>query len=906
MKRNYVITFLFCILLGFFCIFGEKTALADEETRFVWEGSKDGTVCITEIIGIETLTELEIPETIDGKWVTGLKFNVLVNAGKLRKIYFPSRMNNISNQMFWNCTTLEDIHVAEGNENYVSIDGMLFMKLRDGLRLECVPVKKLGSYFEIPQEATYIARRAINHCYTLKTVVLHENIKKQSAVLSSDGTDYIYEAVNYFATCYNLKEIIVDEKNTDFTSENGVLYTKDKKILVAFPAAFESSEYSVPDGVEKIGWEAFYHCRDLVCVTTPSSLREIGRQAFSGCLALKEIVLKEGLKRIEGLAFEECRGLAKATLPASVETLGADVFLYCDLLNEKQEETPETLFVREERADGTVYITRVMGIETLEKLVIPEEIAGKKVTGMDIQLLYEAERLKELWLPSGIEELYGEMFINCNALEAIHVPEKSTYFESQSGVLYRKVANRLELIKVPAAKKIVSFVMPQRVQYSDEFAFYGCEYPETVTINAGYMPLDFYKVLADDIRYSYDVFAMFLNCPNLKYIDVEKENPEFVSVNGILYTRDGKTLVQCPQAYEKTEIVVPDGVEKIAYAAFEGCRGITSVVLPDTVKKISAYAFSGCISLENVVMREGLQELEPDAFSSCRMLSGIVLPTTLERVGVQCFTNCESLTIVNEEEHRKDLLQAIREGTAWSMPEESVWTEPSEKLLDKVTGLETESGIFRYRITTEEELILTGLTESARKDKKNRNLVIPPVLDGYPVLGIAEGAFAYVPLTSVQLPEGITEIGKAAFYGCNLTGEVYLPASVRYLGERVFGANYALKAILVSPENVIYTSKDGVLFSKDGTVLLQMPAGKDVTNYGLSQEVRIIGEYAFGNHGTLTAMTMPHTVKEIRSKAFWNMISLREFVIRNDEAFVAPDALLYCPLLGNGESTPNK
>jgi len=540
MKRRFVIGFLFCLLLGFFCMSVKKPAFAEEtDSMFVWEENKDGTVCITEIIGIETMTELTIPEMIDGKWVTGLKFNSLFHAANLRNIYLPSHIRSIYDQMFYYCVSLEDIYVSEKNENHVAINGMLFTKLPDGLCLEYVPVKKIGSYFEIPQEAVYVSLQAISNCYSLETVVLHENIKTQGHLLSTDGVDYVYEFANYFASCYNLKEIIVDKRNPDFTSEDGILYTKDKKILVAYPMAYESKEYRVPDGVEKIGWEAFYSCVGLERVTLPTSLREIGYQAFA---------------------------------------------------------------------------------------------------------------------------------------------------------------------------------------------------------------------------------------------------------------------------------------------------------------------------------------------------------------------NCKNLIITNEKEHSEELLQAIRKGTAWEATLEEPMQEPQKVLLLKELAQMGEAGIFTYGVTAEEEVVITGLTETAEKDKRNRKLVIPEYLDGKPVVGISDGAFAFMPVTSVEFPEGLSEIGTGAFYGCNLVKEVHIPSTVTYLGARAFAANYLLQTISVEKENPVYTSQNGALFDKDVRVLVQIPAAYPAELYSIPDTVSVIEEYAFGNNRNILLLDIPGSVVKIREKAFWNMKELRELRIPS-EIDLTSDVYAHCPKL---------
>lgn len=170
-------------------------------------------------------------------------------------------------------------------------------------------------------------------------------------------------------------------------------------------------------------------------------------------------------------------------------------------------------------------------------------------------------------------------------------------------------------------------------------------------------------------------------------IDVAPENPYFTSIDGILYTKDIKTLVCVPANYPAEEFVVPDTVEVIEKQAFSGNGNITSVVLPKTLKQIGEFAFWDCSALrtispiyaENIgdsaFSGSGLEQVEIHsntigkyAFTSCpklktvslygveaigdgafqmHKLDKLVLPETLKTIGNNAFSYCdwESVTI---------------------------------------------------------------------------------------------------------------------------------------------------------------------------------------------------------------------------------------------------------------------
>jgi len=118
---------------------------------------------------------------------------------------------------------------------------------------------------------------------------------------------------------------------------------------------------------------------------------------------------------------------------------------------------------------------------------------------------------------------------------------------------------------------------------------------------------------------------------------VEDGNKSFKSVNGVLFSADGKKLIMCPNNYNSGLYIIPEGVEEIASWAFEGCHSIDSVILPDGVKKIGSYAFYRCSSLGNVSVPESVISIGEGAFMGCNNLSEIYLGDNIESIGDYAF-----------------------------------------------------------------------------------------------------------------------------------------------------------------------------------------------------------------------------------------------------------------------------
>lgn len=101
----------------------------------------------------------------------------------------------------------------------------------------------------------------------------------------------------------------------------------------------------------------------------------------------------------------------------------------------------------------------------------------------------------------------------------------------------------------------------------------------------------------------------FYQCYNLAAFEVAEDNPEFCSIDGVLFTKDRKTLVAFPNAHSK-DYIVPQGVETIGHFAFKTCRNIEFLRLSDTVREIGINALYGCNSLKTVYLPDNFRTLQ--------------------------------------------------------------------------------------------------------------------------------------------------------------------------------------------------------------------------------------------------------------------------------------------------------
>lgn len=216
------------------------------------------------------------------------------SAFKENAVNIPASLAVIEDGAFANMFVTA-FNVDEANPSYTSVDGVLYNK--DVTTLINYPADKQDAKYEIPETVTSILEEAIEVTNTLESIVI-------PASVTSIGEGSIFWN-------YGLKSIDVDEANSNFKSVDGVLFSKDGKKLLSYPLASDRTEYTVPEGTERI-------CN----------------YAMSRADNLTEVHVGEGVREIGGVGFYFCQNLSKLGLPVSLESIEDEAFMFCDALTE--------------------------------------------------------------------------------------------------------------------------------------------------------------------------------------------------------------------------------------------------------------------------------------------------------------------------------------------------------------------------------------------------------------------------------------------------------------------------------------------------------------------------------------------------------------------------------------------
>ncbi len=143
------------------------------------------------------------------------------------------------------------------------------------------------------------------------------------------------------------------------------------------------------------------------------------------------------------------------------------------------------------------------------------------------------------------------------------------------------------------------------------------------------------------IRLGRNVSKVNNNC--VECFEVDPSNPFFSSVNGVLYSKNGKTLVAYPSLLNETEYIIPDSVTAINSGAFFHSN-LEKVIFNKNIRKIGKEAFSGMLNLISVDWPENTHVIQDGTFFSCRSLSEINIPKGVIKIGEKAFASCKSLT----------------------------------------------------------------------------------------------------------------------------------------------------------------------------------------------------------------------------------------------------------------------
>ena len=343
-----------------------------------------------------------------------------------------------------------------------------------------------------------------------------------------DTVEYIN--FNVFCGCSALKSIEVDANNSEYSSENGVLFNKNKDTIVAYPMGKEDTSYVVPDGVLEIGMSAFHSCSKLTNVKLPDGVEIIDDFAFAFCYGLESIIVPDSVRYLGDAAFLFCIKLESVTLGNGIAYIGNTVFSYSAFYNNEINWENDGLYIGKYLLNVSKNVGEVFWVKGGTEVIADCAFSS-------------CEKLVSVMLPETITSIGETLFYECPLIENIVVNGNGGVYSSEYGVLYK--GNSLAVypqgkadakFNIPAGtdsicdyaflgnQNLKNVILPDSVKAIGNGAFSGCSALTSVTIGENVKSIGIYA---------------FFNCLSLKSIKLSDTTTEIGdSAFGYYYEKD--------------------------------------------------------------------------------------------------------------------------------------------------------------------------------------------------------------------------------------------------------------------------------------------------------------------------------------------------------------------------------
>jgi len=459
-------------------------------------------------------------------------------------------------------------------------------------------------------------------------------------------------------------------------------------------------------------------------------------------------------------------------------------------------------------------------------------------------------------------------------------------------------------------------------------AFEGCSSLTSVTIP------DSVTTIGDET---------FLGCSTLTAITVDALNPNYSSVDGVLFDKGQTTLIECP-GHKAGGYTIPGSVTSLEAGAFSGCSSLTSVTMPNSVSAIPDSTFQGCYSLTSVAIGSSVSTIGDCAFESCSNLTSVTMPSGISSIGDSAFSCCTSLMAVYSEGNAPSLGSDVFSwpgfdplppgsdpATIYYLPGTAGWGPTFGGLPTALWNPGTfgalqvsispagavsagaqwqmDGGAWQNSGTIVSNLSVGGYTVafstvsgwttptsqtvpvSANQTTKATGTYVPVVsaLDyttnnGTITITGYNGSFGAVAIPSAINGLPVTSIGTKAFQSCYGLTSITIPDSVTSIGANTFQSCSNLTSLSI-PDSVTSIGDDAF----DGcTSLINITIGNGVTN---------IGSEAFDGCTSLTNITIGAKVASIGLKTFSGCTSLTGVTIGTNVTSIGVAAFYLCSSL---------
>ena len=655
----------------------------------------------------------------------------------------------------------------------------------------------------------------------------------------------------------------------DFTVENGILteYTGDDEDVV-IPSEVGG------ETVTEIGQTAFWERNNMKSVTIPATVTKINMYAFSYCEILESVTFEGKVDEIEGEAFSDC---------------GDVITFYC----QEQYESYYTAL-----CDGFYSITSG-GYEVEGTLPNSGTVDPTPEPEPDP----EPEKSEFEFVESG--DAYAVSVYKGDG-GAVVIPDS---YEGKPVVAIADHAFDAMLsndgANVTGILNITSITIPDSVTSIGESAFAKCLKMESIQLGSGVKSIGESAFQYCDSLKKIEIPASVSDIGerafrgsqqgSLEEIVVDDKNETYKSVDGVLFSKDGKKLIAYPVKRNAEEYVIPDGVEEIEKAAFraDARNGndpsgmpLKKVTFSSSLKKIGKnafeqtnlesitiypgidvgdYAYAGCVNLKTVHVAEGVTELKQATFYGLDNCETVILPSTLKKIGYRAFDRCgiteielpEGLEEIGEEAFENSEIKELKiPASVKKIDARAFYSMDKLTKVEFADGAKLESvGAYAFNhCTALEKVVLPDSVKTLESGAFSYCYQLSDLTLSKNLTTLGDGVFSGSGIGSIELPDSIEEMGSCVFRDCyfgtdderSLTS-VKMPANLKTLGTCTFEGCAALTSVEF-PENIKLTTVPAdTFFNCHALTYIYLPEAIATTEGCAFGSMKLVDESAANN-----------------------------------------------------------
>lgn len=789
---------------------------------------KDVTFTITEVGGEADgwtgVTAVTIPET-----VTTL-VNYCCRGAQLEELYIPKSVVSIhTGEVLWT-TQIKKFVVDPDNPVFMAYDDCLYRKTTsDG-------ITNVPSLLSVPKnkELTDGVLNVMEGCKKLESYCCVGNSYIKTAKIPASVTE-IWTNIGENA---NMEAFVVDEGNTAFASQDGVLFNKAMTELVKYPFRKSGTSYTVPETVETVESRGIYSLN--LTTLNLNKVEKLESEAITNCPRLKEITIPQTLTSIEG-GVSDCPAIEKYNVEEGHEFYyGDDGVVYTA--------DKKTLLLYPAAREGDTY-------------EIPSDYG---VTTIGENAFYTAQKLNKLIIPNTVETLGKRAFYRSKISEFVFEEESNLKLIDDQCFTYCTITvislpNSVETIgnNAFARTALNSITIPVNTK--------------TIGTNAFDALITLKSVVVPDGSQLEKMSAMaFQECPNLETFTFEG-SCTLETISNTCFKGDTKLQ----------SFAVPASVTTIGANAFKDCANLKEVTFAEdaVINNINTAAFADC-GIESLSLPESVKTIQNEAFRNCTALTEVNLGKGASTISPTSFLYCENLEAINVD--RANGKYSSSDGILLTADKETLVIFPEGKANENFTLLPPS---------------LKTIGEKAfYYSKKLTNVTIPNKVTAINsrAFGLCENLKTVTFLCDEMIdPANIAQALNAAAFDDGVTTtddkRKNIDINVRKnLLEQYKGNEYYQTFGSITP-SFIDNTEEYIAVSDNTVDLLDTQredytflVPKTVTHEGKSYKVSLIGDYCFQKaKDAIKEVVVYESVEYIGAKAFMTNIDNNSSTVEN-------------------------